>query len=268
MSHNDMTTAEKNLHQAAEVETSSAWTVARLIAASVETASHGGDRTSKAPQGAMKIGIKPAAKVMGRSDNTIRAYLAAWSAAAADGLCAPSSDLTPDDGWTAAMPDAADWEKYKQANSHSATRQVETVPAKPLEVARTMSPEEKQEFVSQSIREDVTVAKAANSALEDRSEADERILGKVAHSKERIEAERKQDSSAQAITVVVALGRARRAVKDAHSEMAGVSFTESEKSTIGSAVEGLREALVELTGTFEGVDWDAELTKITGGGSR
>jgi len=36
VSHNDMTTAQKNLTQAAEIETSSAWSVARLIAASVE----------------------------------------------------------------------------------------------------------------------------------------------------------------------------------------------------------------------------------------
>ena len=63
----------------------------------MEPASHGGDRTSKAPWGALKIGIKPAAQVMGRSDNTIRAYLNAWNAAADDGLCAPSSDLRPED---------------------------------------------------------------------------------------------------------------------------------------------------------------------------
>lgn len=56
--------------------------VARLIAASVEPASHGGDRASKCPQGHLKLGLKVAAEVMGRSHNTIRAYLNAWNAAA------------------------------------------------------------------------------------------------------------------------------------------------------------------------------------------
>lgn len=83
MSHNDMTTAQKNLTQAAEIETSSAWTKARLIASSVEIGQHG--RPSKGlpesfkyglkaakpgpkssvPQGT-KLGVKDAAKVMGR----------------------------------------------------------------------------------------------------------------------------------------------------------------------------------------------------------
>ena len=106
----DDTVARTNIRQAGEIEKSSRWTIARLIAASVETgAGHGGDRAS-APQGALeKLGVRPAAKVAGRSDNTIRAYLNAWNAAAADGLCAPSTDLTPADGWTAEMPDPEDW---------------------------------------------------------------------------------------------------------------------------------------------------------------
>lgn len=117
----DDTAARTNLRQAGEIEKSSRWTIARLIAASVETgAGHGGDRAS-APQGALeKLGVRPAAKVMGRSDNTVRAYLNAWNAAAADGLCAPSTDLTPADGWTAEMPDPEDWAHYWGGNSHSA----------------------------------------------------------------------------------------------------------------------------------------------------
>lgn len=79
MSHNDMTTAQKNLTQAAEIETSLAWSVARLIAASVSPRKPG--PKSSAPQGT-KLGTTEAASTMGRSKSTILAYLNAWNAAA------------------------------------------------------------------------------------------------------------------------------------------------------------------------------------------
>lgn len=116
----DTDRAERNLRLAGELDRGNKWAVARLIAASVEPASHGGDRASKCPQGHLKLGLKVAAEVMGRSHHTIRTYLAAWNAAAADGLCAPSSELSPDDADTAVMPDAELWDEYKVNNSHSA----------------------------------------------------------------------------------------------------------------------------------------------------
>ena len=113
----DDTAARTNLRQAGEIEKSSRWTIARLIAASVEQAKRG--PKSSVPQGT-KLGTTEAAKVMGRSKSTILAYLNAWNAAAADGLCAPSTDLTPADGWTAEMPDPEEWARYWGGNSHSA----------------------------------------------------------------------------------------------------------------------------------------------------
>ena len=112
----DDTAARTNLRQAGEIEKSSRWTIARLIAASVGRSKPG--PKSSVPQGT-KLGVKEAARVMERSNRTIAAYLSAWNAAAADGLCAPSTDLTPADGWTAEMPDPEDWAHYWGGNSHS-----------------------------------------------------------------------------------------------------------------------------------------------------
>ena len=116
----DDTAARTNLRQAGEIEKSSRWTIARLIAASVEPGRAGDNQHGGvAPGRHLKLGMREASRVMGRSDNTVRSYLNAWNAAAADGLCAPSTDLTPADGWTAEMPDPEDWETYWGGNSHS-----------------------------------------------------------------------------------------------------------------------------------------------------
>lgn len=118
----DTDRAERNLRLAGELDRGNRWAVARLIAASVETGSgHGGNRRSNqdVPGDILKMGVVPAAKVMGRSHNTVRSYLTAWNSAAADGLCAPSSELSPDDADTAVMPDADLWDEYKVSNSHS-----------------------------------------------------------------------------------------------------------------------------------------------------
>lgn len=165
-------TAQRNLSEAAEIEKSSNWTIARLIASSVE-ASQG--RRSDLVSQDMKFGINEAASVMGRSNKTIRAYLDAWNAAAADGLCAPSSDLTPEDGWTAHMPDAEDWEKYKNPNSHSAPApaKAEKIPAEPAVAVQSWTPEQKQEMVRQLVSEDSEVAAAAEDAAMQHKSVDE-----------------------------------------------------------------------------------------------
>ena len=113
----DDTAARTNLRQAGEIEKSAQWAKARLIACSVEKSKPG--PKSSSPQGD-KLGVRGAAEVMQVSAQTITAYLKAWNAAAADGLCAPSTDLTPADGCTAGMPDPEDWAHYWGGNSHSA----------------------------------------------------------------------------------------------------------------------------------------------------
>ena len=116
----DDTAARTNLRQAGEIEKSAQWAKARLIACSAQRgAGHGGSRSSASRDALAKLGIRPASKEMGVSDKTVAAYLDAWNAAAADGLCAPSTDLTPADGWTAEMPDPEDWAHYWGGNSHS-----------------------------------------------------------------------------------------------------------------------------------------------------
>ena len=108
MSHNH-SLAEANLTQAADAMERTGWTVARLIAASVASGSGQGARTSR--PAAEKLSVHRAADLMSKSHHTIKAYLIAWNAAAANGLCVPSADLTPEDGWTATLPDA-DWTEY------------------------------------------------------------------------------------------------------------------------------------------------------------
>lgn len=116
----DTDRAERNLRLAGELDRGNRWAVARLIAASVNNAGRGRPRKIAPGSEYSKLSVDMATKVMGRSHETIRAYLTAWNAAAADGLCAPSSELSPDDADTAVMPDAELWDEYKVNNSHSA----------------------------------------------------------------------------------------------------------------------------------------------------
>lgn len=283
MSHNDMTTAQKNLTQAAEIETSSAWSVARLVAASVAQAKPG--PKSSRPQG-QKLGIESAAEAMGRSHHTIRAYLKAWNAAAADGLCAPSSDLTPDDGWTATMPDAADWEKYKQANSHSTPRKIEAVPAEPATVTQQWTPEQKREVVRQLITEDPEVATVAREvAMPFPMERSERHEEFTQASRRAQKTRAAEDSKSTGIDKWL---RATEYIGDAerHEIQVGrivqtaIDFL-STRNFKGEAHNLLDEAVVDLRDRTranldkiealhallsEGAtDWDAALTQLTGG---
>jgi len=70
------------------------------------------------PQG-VKLGLFEAARKLGRSDNTVRAYLDTWDRLAANGLCAPSTELTPDDLDNLVLPSPEDWQVEWQGNSHS-----------------------------------------------------------------------------------------------------------------------------------------------------
>lgn len=67
----------------------------------------------------LKMGVKSAAKRLGKDKRTIRAYLDTWDRLAANGLCAPSTELTPDDLDSLVLPSAEDWQNEWQGNSHS-----------------------------------------------------------------------------------------------------------------------------------------------------
>src|SRR5699024_3118636 len=86
------------------------------IACMVEWAKRGPKGST--PQG-VKLGLFEAARKLGRSDNTVRAYLDTWDRLAANGLCAPSTELTPDDLDNLVLPSPEDWQAEWQGNSHS-----------------------------------------------------------------------------------------------------------------------------------------------------
>lgn len=283
MSHNGMTTAQKNLTQAAEIEKSSAWSRARLIAASVEDQDNrGGVRDTT--QG--KVSFNAASSVMAMDKRTIRSYLDAWNAAAADGLCAPSSDLTPDDGWTADMPDAADWEKYKQGNSHSAPRKVETVPAEPATVTQQWTPEQKREVVRQLITEDPEVATVAREAAMpfpmERSERHEEFTQASRRAqKTRAAEDSKSTGIDKWLRATEYIGDAERhEIQVGRIVQTAIDFL-STRNFKGEAHNLLDEAVVDLRDRTranldkiealhallsEGAtDWDAALTQLTGG---
>lgn len=109
---NSQRQAEANLQLAADTIERTGWTVARLIAASVERGKPGrpaGNAPDKCISG--KVSIRAGAELLRKGQDTIRGYLAAWDRAAADGLCKPAAELVPEEGLTANLPEAA-WSEY------------------------------------------------------------------------------------------------------------------------------------------------------------
>lgn len=160
MSHeNDQSLAERNLRRAADAEGNADWAYARSVACNIGPAKRG--PKSSSPQGE-KLGMVEAAKIMSKSDNTLRAYLAAWNAAAADGHCTPATDLTPEDDGTADLPAAELWEKYRNPNSHSAKPEPKGIPADPVkaiaQAVPKLTPEQKREMVAEVIASDPQAA--------------------------------------------------------------------------------------------------------------
>ena len=81
---NDKCAHPFGIERAGEIEKSSRWTIARLIASSVEPSQAGRPAKNLGPRTEIsKLSIIAAAEVMSRSEKTIRAYLNAWNAAAA-----------------------------------------------------------------------------------------------------------------------------------------------------------------------------------------
>lgn len=263
MSHNNTNTAQRNLEQAAQIETSSAWAVARLIAASVEKSQ--GARSDLRSRG-RKLTIAEASSVMSRSEKTIRAYLNAWNAAAADGLCTPSSDLTPEDGWTADMPEPMEWEKYKNPNSHSGPRKTETVPAEPVKAAAQWTPAQRQEVVRDLIANDPEVAAVARQSVERAvPPASEEMKARIARAREVREADEKSMTGVQKSLAILKLNAANDAIADAKQEVSGTTFTNEERDVIAQSVEDVRRALIAFEAEAFGVDWDAALVQLSGG---
>ena len=213
----DDTAARTNLRQAGEIEKSAQWAKARLIACSVQRgAGHGGSRSSASRDALAKLGIRPASKEMGVSDKTVAAYLDAWSAAAADGLCAPSTDLTPADGWTAEMPDTEDWAHYWGGNSHSAKPEP-TVSERDWPVVPEPTPEELFQRLEKVRAQNIADGISNPPRTREEREADgrafvESLIGKA---ERQAEPATPEDKFAKALNAVGAAIRVNHGVNEA-----------------------------------------------------
>lgn len=210
----DDTVARTNLRQAGEIEKSAQWAKARLIACSVRAAGRG--RPVIDSQESIKVSALEASRVMRVSRDTIRAYLNAWNAAAADGLCAPSADLTPADGWTAEMPDPEDWAHYWGGNSHSAKPEP-TVSERDWPVVPEPTPEELFQRLEKVRAQNIADGISKPPRTREEREADgrafvESLIGKA---ERQAEPSTPEDKFAKALNAVGAAIRINHGVNEA-----------------------------------------------------
>ena len=278
MSHNH-SLAEANLRLAADTMERTGWTVARLIAASVAPGAGQGARTSL-PQ-AEKLGVDRAAKVMAKSNHTIKAYLAAWNAAADDGLCIPSSDLAPEDGATANLPDA-EWSDYytntkpRGVGVSQVEKRVAEDPAYAKQIlesiTKTAAPEVKREaFVSlssdDSVTEDVTTRSQARQNIERANDASDMNL-RVRRSEERQEAEGKERGGARYVVADGLLVAAKKRLREAINEVHESSLSDEHRDLLRERIAEVGQLVQMFRAEIDGeasVDWDSELASLMGG---
>lgn len=277
-SHQLSSTATRNLEQAAEIEKATDWVLARLIASSVEIgAGHGGDRSKMSPGhlAGAKLGIAPAASILSKSHNTIRAYLKAWDAAAADGHCKPSSDLAPKDGWTADLPEAHLWERYRNPNSHSTPARTTAIPADPAEAITTWTPAQKAE-TARALLAEPTVAtevmadtkSAANVSYASQRVWEQREARAEQQDRDQLGGLAKRSTEAvRQAEFQYALVKATKALHDAAKAMVGTDLTPDERD----------QARIEIARARSGIEWveshlnsnskslDDELAELLGG---
>lgn len=216
----DDTVARTNLRQAGEIEKSSQWAKARLIAASTEKGRPG--RPAKnLPTGRQinsKVSVSTASLDTGMHRDTITAYLNAWNAAAADGLCAPSTDLTPADGWTADMPYPDDWETYWGGNSHSRPTKTEpTVSERDWPVVPEPTPEELFQRLEKVRAQNIAdgISKPPRTREEQEADAKEFVESLIGKAERQAEPATPEDKFAKALNAVGAAIRVNHGVNEA-----------------------------------------------------
>ena len=238
----DDTVARTNLRQAGEIEKTAQWAKARLIACSVEKSKPG--PKSSSPQGD-KLGVRRAAEVMQVSAQTITAYLNAWNAAAADGLCAPSTGLTPADGWTAEMPDPEDWAHYWGGNSHSAKPEP-TVSERDWPVVPEPTPEELFQRLEKVRAQNIADGISNPPRTREEREADgrafvESLIGNTKRQAEPATPEEPQRDSMTVALINDLRGPWRRGIKATAKKM-----TQKERQLLIEAVEATLNELKEI----------------------
>lgn len=301
MSHNH-SLAEANLRLAADTMERTGWTVARLIAASVDGTSAGGRPSKTGAAGAgSKVSASQAAALMSKSKHTILAYLAAWNAAAADGLCVPSSGLTPEDGATANLPDA-EWSDYYTNTKPRGVGidQVEKRAAEDPEyrnrLAEVVAPERTpaatlnewagsehqmkgilsgttgsgsaaRRFIREAIKADPAVALEASQALEGRAKESD-FAARAARADERDEAERKDRGGVRYLAADGLLVTAKRKLREAINEIHEAKLSDEHRDLIRERAAEIAQLAQMLRAEADGnasVDWDAELASLMGG---
>lgn len=86
------------------------WLFAADVACCVEKGAGGGGPRAGTDPAPGKVSIREFARLAGSSDTTVGYYLAAWDAAARDGLVTPAAELTPDS--EPVLPPAERWGDY------------------------------------------------------------------------------------------------------------------------------------------------------------
>lgn len=270
-------TWQRNAGEFAELDKGEGWPFAILVACSVKKGSPGGSEASRAAaaQASGKATIVQFARLAGTDVGRVARHLEAWDAAAAQGHCPSSSDLTPGDVDTLPYP-AVDWKTHYRDNNAAENARDRTFKAKAL-IRRSADelladPEVAAAVLGSTTGRDLVAKEARKVAAENRRRAaeldDAYRKGEQHRADER--ASKKADGDewenhAAFAEVTGQLARARRAINEAIVEARDSVFDTDHVEVIVDRIEKLEAATgllrLAVTGTL-GVDWDAELVKL------
>ena len=213
----DDSTARANLHQAGEIERGNRWSIARLIACSVEPQQGQRRDLGNFGESSPKLSMNDAESEYGKDRKTIRSYLSAWNAAARDGLCVPSDELSPEDGWTTPMPDPEDWQHYKASASSPSSKPEPTVSERDWPVVPEPTPEELFQRLEKVRAQNIADGISKPPRTREEREADgrafvESLIGKAERQSEPATPE---DKFAKALNAVGAAIRINHGVNEA-----------------------------------------------------
>ena len=204
--------------------TREAW--ARKDAAAVEVAAGiacmvkrgAGQGTSRSQDREVEVSVIEASRRLRKAEKTIRAYLDAWDRLAANGLCAPSTELTPDDLDSLVLPSAEDWQAEWQGNSHSRPTKTEpTVSERDWPVVPEPTPEELFQRLEKVRAQNIADGISKPPRTREEREADgrafvESLIGKA---ERQAEPATPEDKFAKALNAVGAAIRVNHGVNEA-----------------------------------------------------